>query len=104
MYITQKAGDVRFEWDPRKNVLNIRKHNLSFETAKFVFQDPQIHSELDRILDGEERWQSIGYVDDILIVLVAHTTRDEDGEEVIHILSARKATKRERNRYEEEQR
>lgn len=92
---------MRFEWDPRKNVLNLRKHKLSFETAQLIFQDPQIHSELDHIVDGEERWQSIGYVNSVLIVLVAHSVRDEDGEEVIRILSARKATAHERKRYEE---
>ena len=94
---------MRFEWDPRKNLLNITKHSLSFETAKLVFQDPYIHSELDRFVDGEERWQSIGRVGHTLVVLVAHTTRDEDGEEVVRILSARKATRPERKRYEEEQ-
>lgn len=95
---------MRFEWDPGKNLLSIAKHKLSFETAKLIFQDPQIHSELERVVDGEERWQSIGYLNNVLTVLVAHTVRDEDGEEIIRILSARKATPHERRRYEEAQR
>jgi len=96
---------MHFEWDLRKNFLNIKKHKLSFEEARLIFQDPQIHSELDRIVDGEERWRSIGYMNDVLIVLVAHTVwEDEDGDEVIRILSARRATAHERMRYEEAQR
>jgi len=94
---------MRFEWDPGKNLLNIRKHRLSFELAKLIFQDPQIHSELDRVEDGEERWQSIGRLNNVLIVVVAHTVEDEGDEEVIRILSARKATTHERRRYEEAQ-
>jgi len=100
-----KGRRARFEWDERKNSLHIRKHKVSFETAKLVFQDPHIQSELDRVVEGEERWRSIGYLKGVLIVLVAHTVwEDEDGEEVIRILSARKATAHERRRYEEAQR
>ena len=96
---------MHFEWDLRKNFLNIKKHKPSFEEARLIFQDPHIYSELDRIVDGEVRWRSIGYIYDVLIVLVAHTIwEDEDVDEVIRILSARRATAHERMRYEEAQR
>ena len=58
--------------------------------------------EQDRIENGEERWQTIGVVDGIVMLLVAHTVRQQDEIEVIRIISARRADHRERRRYEEE--
>lgn len=54
-----------------------------------------------RYEDGEHRWQTIGTVQDMVILLVAHTVYGEQEEEVIRIISARKATKRERQHYEQ---
>jgi|SRR6478672_3383517 len=91
---------MRFEWDKAKNRENLGKHGLTFETAALVFEDPQALSELDRIVDDEERWQTIGDIG-ALIVLVAHTWWDEeDGEMVIRLISARKANASERTSYE----
>lgn len=62
----------------------------------------------DRIEDGEERWQTLGVVHGVTVLLVAHTITggDDDREpvEVIRIISARRATPRERKRYEDEPR
>ncbi|NBC12595.1 MAG: hypothetical protein GVY09_04480 [Gammaproteobacteria bacterium] len=56
----------------------------------------------DRHDNGEERWQTIGYVADSVILIAAHTVRDGDAaEEIIRIISARKATARERRAYEQ---
>jgi len=56
----------------------------------------------ERGLDGQERWQTIGYVAGSVILIVAHTVRDGDAaEEIIRIISARKATARERRAYEQ---
>jgi uncharacterized DUF497 family protein len=55
----------------------------------------------DRIVEGEQRWQTLGLIEDTIVVLVAHTYREENGEEVIRIISARKATSHERRAYEE---
>jgi uncharacterized DUF497 family protein len=88
-------------WDDGKNESNKRKHGISFEVAKFVFDDPYQVSRQDRFVDGEERWQTIGMVVDVALVLVVHTWLDEDGEEYIRIISARRATKQERDDYEE---
>ena len=85
---------MEFAWDERKNLANQRKHRISFETAVLVFDDPFHLSTPDREVDGEQRWQTLGMVQGIRVVLVAHTL-DEDPE-VIRILSARKATRRER--------
>jgi len=91
---------MRFEWDQAKNRRNLDKHKISFETAQAVFDDPNLLSLFDRIVDGEERWQTLGLIDGVIVVLVAHTYREEDGAEVIRIISARRATPRERRWYE----
>lgn len=102
------VGLIRFEWDPAKAATNQRKHGLSFETASRAFADPFALTEQDRLDDGEQRWRTIGVVEGHLLLLVAHLIREEDDEgqiiEVIRIISARKADRSERRRYEEEAR
>jgi len=94
---------IRFEWDPAKARANERKHGVSFEIAVHVFEDPDALVEQDRIESGELRWQTLGLVDGILLLLVAHTVRFEDeGDEIIGIISARRADGKERRRYEKE--
>jgi uncharacterized protein len=98
---------MRFEWDRAKAATNVKKHGISFETAARVFADPFVLIEQDRIEGGEQRWQALGSVDGLAILLVAHTVyedEEDDGQahEVIRIISARKADPRERRRYEEE--
>jgi uncharacterized protein len=60
-----------FEWDEIKNRGNQRKHRVSFETATLVFDDPRAISVLDRIEEGEERWQTLGMAGGVLVLLVA---------------------------------
>jgi uncharacterized DUF497 family protein len=88
---------VEFAWDERKNRINKRKHGVSFETASAVFDDPYHLTRQDREVDGEPRWQTIGIVHGIHVLLVAHTV--DEHEDRIRILSARKATRRERSLY-----
>ncbi len=92
---------MRFEWDESKNKSNFRKHGVLFETATEVFDDPNCVMEQDREIDGEVRWQAIGRVGDVLVLIVAHTIDEEEDDEIVRIFSARKVTKRERRRYEE---
>ena len=89
-----------FEWDENKNKRNQVKHGLSFETAAWVFRDPNVLSGLDgRYDDIEERWYSIGRIG-TTVVYVAHTVvENEHGEEIIRIISARKATPVEERKY-----
>ena len=83
----------------------MKKHRVSFEMAARVFADPFALTTHDRIENGEQRWQTIGMVDGHLVLLVAHTVReDDDGTEVICIISARKADPKERKRYDQETR
>jgi hypothetical protein len=91
---------MRFIWDEQKSRRNRAKHKIGFETAQGVFADPLALSILDRIVDGEERWQTLGLVAGAVVVLVAHTVEEREGEEVIRIISARKATPQERKIYE----
>ena len=79
------------EWDGVKSSRNLAKHRISFETASLVFEDPHLLVREDRVVVGEERWQAVGLIGGAVIVLVAHTHREEDGEEVVRIISARKA-------------
>lgn len=94
--------DVRFEWDPEKARANVRKHGVSFDLARRAFFDPFAIVEHDRIEGGEYRWQTLGMADGVLLLLVAHTIGDAgDGGDVIRIISARKADRTERRRYEQ---
>lgn len=100
---------LRFTWDETKNRSNQSKHDgIAFEVAAQVFRDPLRLTRQDRFEGGEERWQTIGAVQGIVLLLVAHTIAengpdDEQGEE-IRIISARRATPRERKHYETENR
>ena len=92
---------ILFEWDERKAAANLRKHGIRFEEAAQVFFDEFALAAQDRIVDGEPRWQTIGMVEGILVLLVAHTVWDEGQDEVIRIISARRTTRKERTRYEQ---
>ena len=90
-----------FEWDDRKAEINYRKHGILFEEAILVFDDPLAVVEQDRIEDGERRWQAVGMAGNCLLLLVAHTVRlEEEGIEIIRVISARRADRKERRRYE----
>ncbi len=49
-----------FAWDEDKNRSNRRKHGVSFDTAARIFEDPHAISYLDRVVDDEQRWHTIG--------------------------------------------
>jgi uncharacterized DUF497 family protein len=68
---------IRFEWDEAKDLSNRRKHGVSFEEASLVFHDPLYVSVQDRVEGGELRWQTLGFVEDLLLLTVAHTVREE---------------------------
>jgi len=93
---------VQFEWSKEKNRLNIEKHGISFEEAKEVFLDPLHISKLDHRFDYfEERWITVGATKENKILVVANIFFDENGEEIIRIISARKANQKERSFYEQ---
>jgi uncharacterized DUF497 family protein len=92
---------VWFEWDDVKANANERKHGVRFDDAMLVFSDPCALVEQDRIEGGELRWQTLGLVGGVVLLLVAHTVRNEGEDEVIRIISARKASRKERVRYDQ---
>ena len=81
---------MKIVWDENKNRINRNKHRL-------VFDDPLHVSRLDRIEGGEQRWQTIGLVHGLILMLVTHTSREDDGHETIRLKSARKANQTERS-------
>ena len=92
---------MRFERDENKNRLNLRKHDVRFETAVLVFDDPYAITQRDRSFDDEERWITVGAIGPGSILLVVHTFYEEHCEEVIRVISARAAEPHERRAYEE---
>lgn len=92
---------MKFVWEESKDNINRQKHHVSFDAAAYVFDDPFHVSRQDRIENGEQRWQTIGLVHGVVLLLVAHTYTEADGQETIRIISARKADKAERRIYAE---
>ncbi len=95
---------MKFEWDEAKNIANQRKHGVSFEDAATVFEDSLQLIIKDRVDEtGEQRWKAVGIADSTILLLVVHATREDDSaQEVIRIISARHATRKERRAYEGE--
>ena len=87
---------MEWAWDKRKARANWEKHGISFETASLVFEDPMLISEPDPHPDGD-RWRVIGRIVH-RTVFVVHTIVVDDG--LPRIISARRATERERRRYD----
>ncbi len=93
----------RFEWDPAKEKANARKHNVSFRRATTVFRDPnQLSIYDDEHSDREDRWVTMGIDDSGVLRVVVHTFKQVYEDECeIRIISARKATSRESEQYQE---
>lgn len=92
--------ELKFEWDENKNEINKRKHGISFETAREVFYDDDavLFDDPDHSV-GEERFLIIGMTESVKkICIVSHCYRDADN--VIRLISAREATKNEKNVYQ----
>jgi len=93
------VSEIRFEWDEHKSKINERKHRVSFEDARTVFYDDHAllisdpdHSEEDA------RFLLLGLSSAVRLLVVCHCYRE--GEDVIRIISARKAKRAERREYE----
>lgn len=94
---------IQFEWNDAKEAKNRKEHEgVDFEQAMRVFDDPHNIVLFDRIVDGEPRWQIVGMVESI-VLLVGFTYRGDpdDPDQVIRIFTARKAVRWERREYEQ---
>src|SRR5271154_3179659 len=91
---------MRFEWDENKNRKNLLRHDVRFETAVLVFDDPYALTQPDESSDEEERWNTLGAVGAGALLFVVHTWRESKGEETVRIISARPAASQERTNYE----
>ena len=91
---------MRFEWDPNKAEINIKKHNVTFEEAQTVFEDESaiIFDDPDHSLE-EDRFILLGFSSSAKMLVVCHCYRETS--EVIRIISAREATKSESKQYHE---
>lgn len=88
---------MHFEWDPAKAARNSSKHGVSFDEASTVFGDPLAGTIVDPRHSGDEpRFVTIGLSMGRRLIIVAHTERGDR----IRIISARRATRRERKTYE----
>lgn len=85
--------DDRFKWDDRKAATNLRKHDVSFDLARLVFDDPMALDELDDE-ESEDRFARLGMVNGVLLMVIYTQRRDR-----IRIISARKADKNEQTDY-----
>ena len=89
---------MKFEWDEAKNQANIRKHGVSFETARRIFDRPILTRPDRRKNYGEDRYISIGQVEHAALIVVVHT--DRKGR--TRLISARPASHKERQAYHEQ--
>jgi uncharacterized DUF497 family protein len=91
---------MKFEWNTEKEKINIKKRGITFEQASYVFSDPFALSKYDDDhSEDEDRWILIGKSLSESILVVVHTFRSDDGAEIVRIISARKATTKEKHAY-----
>ena len=93
-----EIGGMIFEWDEKKEQINIERHGVNFRIAAQIFLDDNVLQRMDDIHSfGEIRMQAIGAVNDgqVMVLTASYTERGER----IRIINARKATKQERRLY-----
>ncbi len=90
-----------FDWDEKKNIANYKKHGIWFEEAQKVFYDLHLRVFFDDVhsKNNEDRFLALGFSEPQRLLIVSHTNKED--EEIIRIISARRATKNERGVYEE---
>ena len=86
---------MQFEWDEKKNTANLQKHGISFEVAMTIFKGFILTRWDRRSYEDEDREISIGMIEGGRVILAVHVDRGEK----VRMISARKATKKERKMY-----
>lgn len=91
-------NELQFEWNAQKDLANQRKHSISFDEARTVFYDENARLIHDPDHSGEEdRFVLLGLSSSLKMLVVVHCYRQQD--EIIRIISARKATRHEQKQY-----
>ena len=98
VYTAAKFGFAQFDWDTAKNRANLRVHSVDFQDAVRIFESATLERWDDREDYGEDRWLAVGIVDGIELTVV-YTDVETDRGQVRRIISARRATKNEREAY-----
>jgi uncharacterized DUF497 family protein len=90
-----------FEWDTKKACMNVIKHKVTFEEAATIFKDPKALTMYDKEhSDNEDRWITMGFGNNGRLLTMVHTYNElNDNEVIIRLISARKSTKNETNKY-----
>jgi uncharacterized DUF497 family protein len=99
-----EGADYEFEWDDAKAVSNLGKHGVNFTDAMTVLLDPLAMTRIDdEHGTEEERWVSLGRAANGKLLLVIHTfSATGSNTALIRLMSARPATRREREQYEQD--
>jgi uncharacterized protein len=93
--------EERYVWDEAKALANERKHGIAFALATDVFRDPlRVTSHDSNHADSEDRWAVVGLTKSVTLVVVICAIDDRENYQRVRIISARKATLRERREYE----
>jgi hypothetical protein len=93
---------MQFKWDENKHLSNVFKHSVTFKDACHIFSDKSILTLHDKSHSfDEDRWISLGVTNMGKILVVVHTFAFIEGEELVRIISARKANSREHKIYYE---
>jgi uncharacterized protein len=88
-------AELIFEWDKKKNTANVRDHGIDFLDATLIFENPTIEAVDDREDYGEVRYAALGLSGE----MVLHVVYSRRGENVLRIISARKANRDDAERY-----
>ena len=99
--IKLRLGDMLFTWDDEKERINIRKHGIDFIEAATVFIDNDVLLEYNSVDEytGEERWNAIGWMKGPMYFVVYVDRVSKYDDDIIRIVSARLATRKEKKRY-----
>jgi len=99
MTVISKDGNC--EWDEEKDLINRKKHHISFELASKVFYDPYfLEIEDESHSEEERRYQGFGNINGIVIITVFYTERTADGKIRHRLISARALGLKEKEEYE----
>jgi uncharacterized DUF497 family protein len=88
-------AELSFDWDEEKNAANIKNHGIDFLDAALIFENPTIEAIDDRSDYGEIRWRALGLSGETVLHVI-YTWR---GENIVRIISARRASRDDAEKY-----